>query len=103
MKIQVLSGLGIYLSISLSALKIFLKRLQAEEHQKSTNDEYWDDGDIIWLTPTDFQGYKDSKYIDNSRRKITSKGLSACSAEILPINTVVMSTELLLVFKVDFG
>ena len=60
---------------------------------KSSIDEYWEDGNIIWMTPTDFQDFEDTKYINDSKRKITEIGLRKCSAKLLPINTVVMSSR----------
>lgn len=60
---------------------------------KTNNDDFWDDGTIIWLSPTDFQDFEDSVYIDNSRYKITSEGLNDCSASILPIGTVIMQSR----------
>lgn len=60
---------------------------------KSSIEEYWENGDVIWVTPTDYQDFQETKYINNSRRKITKKGLESCSAELLPINTVVMSSR----------
>ncbi|MEX2232322.1 MAG: restriction endonuclease subunit S [Cyclobacteriaceae bacterium] len=51
--------------------------------------EYWN-GDIEWFTPTEI-GI--SKYVFNSERKITKKGLANSSAQILPIGTVLLTSR----------
>ncbi|MEI8048932.1 MAG: restriction endonuclease subunit S [Bacteroidota bacterium] len=60
---------------------------------KTNIDDFWDNGTIIWLSPTDFQDFEGSDYIDNSRNKITLEGLNNCSASILPIGTVIMQSR----------
>ncbi len=59
---------------------------------KTSVEEFWD-GEIIWLSPTDFQDFENSHYINNSRRRITDIGLNECSASILPIGTVIMQSR----------
>ena len=49
-------------------------------------------GSIQWLTPAEM-GKDDSKYIAKTVRSITEKGLSNCSSELLPINSVIISTR----------
>lgn len=51
--------------------------------------EYWN-GDINWFTPTEV-GY--SKYLYNSIRKISLKGLKNSSAKILPIGSLLLTTR----------
>ena len=51
--------------------------------------EYWG-GDINWITPTEVGR---TKYIDNSKRKLTRQGLSNSSATLLPIGTLLMTTR----------
>lgn len=60
---------------------------------KTSIDIYWENGDIIWVTPTDFQDFENTEYINNSRTKITAAGLKDCSASILPIGTLVMQSR----------
>lgn len=60
---------------------------------KTSIDIYWENGDIIWVTPTDFQDFEKTDYINNSRTRITAAGLKDCSASILPIGTVVMQSR----------
>ena len=57
----------------------------------SSNEKYWD-GDIIWLTPDDL-GKNRSKYITNSKRQITVEGYKNCSAEIVPQDSLIISTR----------
>jgi type I restriction enzyme S subunit len=59
----------------------------------NSHPEYWEDGNITWITPTDFQDFKDSDVISNSRRKITSEGLEASAATLLPEGSVVMASR----------
>lgn len=54
--------------------------------------EYWN-GDILWCTPTDITALNGSKYIENTNRKISAKGLSSSSAELIPVNSVIMTSR----------
>jgi type I restriction enzyme, S subunit len=54
--------------------------------------EFWD-GDILWCTPTDITALKGYKYLVNTSRLITSQGLSSSSAEMIPANSVVMTSR----------
>ena len=54
----------------------------------STKDDYWN-GDIVWFTPTEIR----SKYAGGSKRKITVSGLKNCSASILPVGTLLMTSR----------
>lgn len=59
----------------------------------SSNPDFWEDGDIIWVTPTDFSTNGSGAVIADSQRKITAKGLQSCSATLLPENTVIMASR----------
>ena len=59
---------------------------------KSSTSEFWDDGNIIWVTPTDFSK-TNSKFISDSVKKITELGLQKSSANKLPKGTVIMSSR----------
>ncbi|MBC7389486.1 MAG: restriction endonuclease subunit S [Opitutaceae bacterium] len=50
---------------------------------------YWN-GTINWFTPTEIGKHK---YTFNSIRKITKEGLLDCSAKILPIGTILLTTR----------
>jgi type I restriction enzyme, S subunit len=54
--------------------------------------EFWD-GDILWCTPTDITALKGYKYLVNTSRLITSQGLNSSSAEMIPANSVVMTSR----------
>jgi len=58
---------------------------------KTQVSEYWN-GNIIWLTPKDL-GRNNSKYISDSKRRITQKGYKSCSAKLIPKNSIVLSTR----------
>ena len=47
----------------------------------------------MWITPSDFQAFSDERYIGDSERKITLKGLESCSSKLLPIGTVLMTSR----------
>lgn len=53
----------------------------------------WEDGDIVWVTPTDFSRSKDHAEISESERKITRAGLNASAANLLPKNTIIMASR----------
>lgn len=57
----------------------------------STEDsKYWTQQDgIVWLTPTEIK----TKYITESQRQITKKGLEESSAKSLPKNTILITTR----------
>jgi len=56
----------------------------------SSIDRYWD-GDIIWVTPSDFKNYKYK--IDNSESKITSEGYKSCGTTMVPIGALILTTR----------
>jgi type I restriction enzyme S subunit len=53
--------------------------------------EYWD-GRIEWITPNDLSKLK-TRFITNSERKISTKGLNSCSAKLIPAGNLVMSSR----------
>jgi type I restriction enzyme S subunit len=54
--------------------------------------QFWD-GDIPWCTPTDITGLNGFKYISDTSRKISSLGLKSSSAEMIPANSIVMTSR----------
>ena len=59
----------------------------------STNrPEFWD-GDVLWCTPTDITGLKGFKYLTQTSRTITTQGLKCSSAELIPSDSVVMTSR----------
>ena len=59
----------------------------------STADQQYWDGDVLWCTPTDITGLNGFKYLNDTSRKITHLGLKSSSAEIIPANSVVMTSR----------
>ena len=57
----------------------------------SDNDDYWN-GDVLWTTPTDITALT-RKYITDTKRKISAKGLANCSAKLLPAGTLLICTR----------
>ena len=58
---------------------------------KTGVEEYWD-GDIAWTTPKDLSDLS-AKYISDTPRKLTESGLASCSASMLPVNSVLLSSR----------
>ena len=54
--------------------------------------EYWERGNIKWVTPRDL-GKVIGKFIFDTERKITQKGLESCSTTIVPKGSIIISTR----------
>ncbi|MFM6396586.1 restriction endonuclease subunit S, partial [Planktothrix sp.] len=52
---------------------------------------FWD-GNIVWVTPNDLSQLN-TPYLYNSGKKITEQGLKNCSAQILPPNSIIISSR----------
>lgn len=57
----------------------------------STEETYWHGG-INWITPEDL-GRNRSKRIGNSRRTLSIEGLTNCGAQLVPVNSITLSTR----------
>ena len=57
---------------------------------KTNIDEYWD-GENLWITPAELN--KNSFIINNSERKISELGVKSCAVNLLPKNTVILSSR----------
>jgi type I restriction enzyme S subunit len=57
----------------------------------TSKEEYWE-GEIPWCTPTDITALE-SRYINDTPRKITQAGLSASSAKLLPCRSIIVCTR----------
>ncbi|MGB0849418.1 MAG: restriction endonuclease subunit S, partial [Thiolinea sp.] len=57
----------------------------------TTNLSFWD-GSIVWITPSDLSDLS-TAYLFDSKKKITEKGLEACSAHYLPANSITLSSR----------
>jgi len=58
----------------------------------TSNEEYWNDGDIVWAVPTDLTGLK-TNYIDRTERYITKKGLENSAAKLLPRGSIIITSR----------
>lgn len=58
----------------------------------TTNPAFWD-GTIPWCTPTDITALNGSKYILQTACNISEVGLAKSSAELIPKNSVIMTTR----------
>lgn len=52
----------------------------------------YDGGKIAWITPKDLSNYED-RYISHGERNITEKGLSGCSAQLMPKHSVLFTSR----------
>lgn len=59
---------------------------------KTSNKEFWDNGNIPWLTPADMKNVK-GKYVKNGERNITDAGLKGSSAKLMPKGTIIYSSR----------
>lgn len=50
------------------------------------------DGDIPWLTPKDLSG-PHPRYVERGERSLSERGLRSCSAQLLPTNSVLLSSR----------
>jgi type I restriction enzyme S subunit len=55
-------------------------------------DEYWEDGEILWYSPTDITN-NNSVFISESSKKITKVGLSKSSAKLFPAYSLMMTSR----------
>ena len=55
----------------------------------SGTERFWN-GNISWVTPTDFNK---SNYINQTERKITKSGLNSCGTTLVPKNSIIMTTR----------
>ena len=59
----------------------------------STNQPAFWGGDILWCTPTDITALNGRKYLTQTARTISVQGLKASSAELIPVNSIVMTSR----------
>lgn len=57
---------------------------------KTNHDEYWN-GDIKWITPAEISN--DEFIVYDTQRHITAEGVKSCSLQLLPINTVLLTSR----------
>ena len=56
------------------------------------NKNFWN-GNILWCTPTDITKLKGAKYLIETSKKITGLGLQKSSAELIPSNSIIMTSR----------
>jgi type I restriction enzyme, S subunit len=54
--------------------------------------QFWN-GNIPWCTPTDITALAGHKYLNETNRMITPQGLRSSSAEMIPANSIVMTSR----------
>ena len=74
-----------------------VKRLDAVAYIKngatpSTADESNYGGNIIWITPKDLSD-QGSKFVYQGMRNITEQGYNSCSTNLLPVNSILLSSR----------
>ncbi|MGY1985395.1 restriction endonuclease subunit S [Blastococcus sp. SYSU DS0669] len=58
---------------------------------KSSIPDFWG-GDVAWATPADLSELSGA-YIETTPRKLTAAGLASCSAKVLPVGSVLLSSR----------
>lgn len=58
-----------------------------------SNNDFWENGTIFWATPTDITAIYNSNYIEDTKEKISEKGLSGSSAKLLPIGSILLTSR----------
>lgn len=59
---------------------------------RTSEPRYWDGG-IKWVTPKDISDLDGYPFLDSTPRTLTAEGLASCSAEMLPPNSVLLSSR----------
>ncbi len=59
----------------------------------STAQEHFWNGDVLWCTPSDITSLHGQKYIYYTARRVTQLGVRASAAELIPANSVVMTSR----------
>ncbi len=65
-----------------------LFRIISGSTPKSDNIDFWD-GDIIWITPSDFS--TEDVFVYHGKRNISLQGLKSCSTALVPKNSIIFS------------
>ena len=74
-------------------LKDIVPRIVGGGTPSSSNPDFWEDGNIVWVTPTDFSSAEGIDTIADSDRKITLEGLQSSSAVLVPKGAVIMASR----------
>jgi len=54
---------------------------------------FCEEGGVPWITPADMRACTQGKFISRGARNLTERGLSSCSAQLMPKGTVVFSSR----------
>ena len=69
----------------------------AERHSghtpNRTTPEYWDNGDIVWISLADSPSLRKQKFVYASKTLTTQAGINHSSAELLPAGSVLLSRD----------
>jgi type I restriction enzyme S subunit len=55
--------------------------------------DYWENGAINWVTPSDMSRLDNRIKIGNSERKISEKALKDCNLTLMPVGSIIISTR----------
>ncbi len=69
-----------------------LANIRSGDTPSTTQPQFWD-GDILWCTPTDITALNGFKYLSSTSRTISHEGLKSSSAELIPANSIVMTSR----------
>jgi len=71
----------------------FVARLKSGHTPSRSNDEYWEDTDIPWVTTSDIKPFRNGRkiYLDETENQISELGLENSGAHLLPERTVFLS------------
>jgi type I restriction enzyme S subunit len=58
----------------------------------TTQTSFWN-GNVPWCTPTDITALNGKKFIAQTERTISEEGLKSSSAEVIPTNSIVMTSR----------
>jgi type I restriction enzyme S subunit len=59
----------------------------------TSSPEYWEDGTLLWITPTDLSTNNGQIYIFNCERKITDAAVRDYNLHRLPVGSIIVSTR----------
>ncbi|WP_214021458.1 restriction endonuclease subunit S [Methanoculleus sp.] len=59
----------------------------------TSSPEYWEDGTLLWITPTDLSTNNGQLYIFNCERKITDSAVRDYNLNRLPVGSIIVSTR----------
>lgn len=72
---------------------VFEARLESGHTPSRTKPELWENCDTPWITLNDVGYLADVEFVDETINLISSEGLAASSARVLPTGTVVLSRD----------